>query len=93
MTSKQRVRKYYSLAADVLAGLGLNGIGCPAWTPTITDPVFVDGNCLQGAGFSETIGKQRQNWRNQPEATPLVRCQSECCRTDSTAGTSTASWP
>ena len=46
---RHRVFDYYAEAGDVLAKLGLDGLGCPCWTPTIADPVVVDGQIVPRA--------------------------------------------
>lgn len=46
-TDYHAIYKYHLKAADVYAELGLDGIACPAWTPTIADPVVVNNQILE----------------------------------------------
>ena len=46
-TDYRAIYEYHLRAAGVYVELGLDGIACPAWTPSIADPVVVDNKVLE----------------------------------------------
>ena len=42
----REMRQYNEIASQIYQDLGLDGIGCTAWTPTISDPVIVEGKIV-----------------------------------------------
>lgn len=80
----KRVREYYSMVAKVLVELGLDGIGCPAWTPTIADPVFINGQTVPGARQPGIVDWESFNKRTKelprPRDFPLAQYVDPWCK-------------
>ena len=78
--STEKTAEYYRAASEVYGELGLDGIGCPAWTPSIRDPVIKPGQAVPesytpGIRNWETFN-QRTKEMPRPADMPLA-CYAE----------------
>ena len=76
-TNSEKIIEYHTIASDIYAELGLDGISCVAWTPCIANAVEINGKVIPGAstpGITDWDSfNKRTNQLSRPDKMPFAK--------------------